>query len=415
MTNRRPLRDLEGAAPFESRHLGPSAGDQAKMLATLGYASLDALTDAAVPAGIRQVDELDLPAARSETEALADLRAFADRNRVVTSMIGLGYHDTITPAVILRNVVESPAWYTAYTPYQPEISQGRLEALLNFQTMVADLTGMALANASLLDEATAAAEAMTLARRAAKGVADDAVFLVHADCHPQVIEVVRTRAEPLGIEVVVADLTDGLPTDVAAFGLLLAHPGSTGRVIDWTSVIDAAHQQGAVVAVDADLLSLCLLRSPGAMGADLVVGVAQRFGVPLGFGGPHAGFLAVREGLQRTLPGRLVGVSVDADGNQAYRLALQTREQHIRREKATSNICTAQVLLAVVASMYAVYHGPDGLTDIAARTHRYADLLAGALRAGGIDVGDDARFDTVSACVPGRAAEVVAAALDGGA
>ncbi|MBA3283005.1 MAG: aminomethyl-transferring glycine dehydrogenase, partial [Acidimicrobiia bacterium] len=346
--------------------------------------------------------------------ALADLRALADRNEVVTSMIGLGYHATVTPGVILRNVVESPAWYTAYTPYQPEISQGRLEALLNFQTMVADLTGMTLANASLLDEATAAAEAMTLARRAAKGVAADAVFLVDADCHPQTIEVVRTRAEPIDIDVVVADLTNGLPDHTTAFGVLLAYPGSSGRVVDWTAVIDAAHSTGAIVTVDADLLSLCLLRSPGSMGADVVVGVTQRFGVPLGFGGPHAGYMAVRDGLQRSLPGRLVGVSVDADANPALRLALQTREQHIRREKATSNICTAQVLLAVVASMYAVYHGPEGLTDIAARTHRYADLLAAALRAGGIELGDTPRFDTVTAEVPGRAAAVVAAALAGG-
>ena len=414
MTARPPLRDLEGAAPFESRHLGPSADEQAKMLAALGHRSLDDLVAAAVPAGIRSLEGLDLPPARSETEALADLRALADRNEVVTSMIGLGYHGTITPGVILRNVVESPAWYTAYTPYQPEISQGRLEALLNFQTMVTDLTGMGLANASLLDEATAAAEAMTLARRAAKGVAADAVFLVDADCHPQTIEVVRTRAEPIGVEVVVADLSSGLPTDTTAFGVLLPYPGSSGRVVDWTPVIDAAHAAGAIVAVDADLLSLCLLRSPGAMGADVVLGVTQRFGVPLGFGGPHAGYMAVRDGLQRSLPGRLVGVSIDADGNRAYRLALQTREQHIRREKATSNICTAQVLLAVVASMYAVYHGPEGLTDIAARAHRYAELLAAALRADGVELLPGALFDTVTASVPGRAEHVVAAALANG-
>ncbi len=414
MTARPPLRDLEGAAPFETRHLGPSPDEQAKMLAALGQRSLDELVDAAVPAGIRFTDALNLPPARSEREALADLRALADRNQVVTSMIGLGYHDTITPGVILRNVVESPAWYTAYTPYQPEISQGRLEALLNFQTMVADLTGMVLANASLLDEATAAAEAMTLARRAAKGVASDAVFLVHADCHPQTIEVVRTRAEPIGLDVVVADLTEGLPDGVTAFGVLLPYPGSSGAVVDWTGVIEAAHEVGAIVAVDADLLSLCLLRSPGALGADVVVGVTQRFGVPLGFGGPHAGYIAVRDGLQRSLPGRLVGVSIDADGNRAYRLALQTREQHIRREKATSNICTAQVLLAVVASMYALYHGPEGLTEIAARTHRYAELLAAALRSGGVEVGDTSRFDTVTATVPGRSDGVVAAALEGG-
>ncbi|MCU1356117.1 MAG: glycine dehydrogenase (aminomethyl-transferring) [Acidimicrobiales bacterium] len=414
MTERPRLVDLEGAAPFELRHIGPGPAEQAKMLATLGFGSLDELVDAALPTQIRFPEGLSLPAARSETEALAELRALADRNEVVTSMIGLGYHGTTTPGVILRNVLENPAWYTAYTPYQPEISQGRLEALLNFQTMIADLTGMTLSNASLLDEGTAAAEAMTLARRAAKGVADDAVFLVDADCHPQTIEVVRTRAEPIGIEVVVTDLSGGLPADVVAFGLLLPYPGSSGRIVDWTSVIAAAKGSGAIVAVDADLLALTLLRSPGAMGADVVVGVAQRFGVPLGFGGPHAGYMAVREGLQRSMPGRLVGVSIDADGDRAYRLALQTREQHIRREKATSNICTAQVLLAVIASMYAVYHGPDGLQAIARRTHRYAALLAAALRAGGVSVAHGDLFDTVTAAVPGRADEVVAAALVAG-
>ncbi|CAN5230911.1 hypothetical protein BH20ACT3_BH20ACT3_01300 [soil metagenome] len=409
-----PSPEVDAAvAGFDGRHIGPSPEDQAKMLAAIGHVSLDGLIDAAVPAGIRS-GPLELPAAATETETHDRLRSLADRNRVVTSMIGLGYHDTVTPGVILRNVMESPAWYTAYTPYQPEISQGRLEALLNFQTMIGDLTGMALANASLLDEATAAAEAMTLARRVAKDVPDDAAFVVDADCHPQTIEVVRTRAEPLGLEVVVADLRGGLPADTIAFGVLLPLPGSSGTAADWTAVTDAAHYAGALVAVVADLLSLCVLRSPGAMGADVVVGVAQRFGVPLGFGGPHAGFMAVRDGLQRSLPGRLVGVSVDADGNRAYRLALQTREQHIRREKATSNICTAQVLLAVMASMYAVYHGPEGLRAIAARTHRHADLLAAALTNAGIDVGDDPRFDTVTACVPGGAAAVVAAALDRG-
>jgi glycine dehydrogenase len=414
MTTRPTLADLEQAEAFEARHIGPGAEEQAKMLATLGYASLDELVDAAVPGSIRFTEGLSLPAAHSETQALADLRALAERNRVVTSMIGLGYHATITPGVILRNVLENPAWYTAYTPYQPEISQGRLEALLNFQTMIADLTGMALANASLLDEGTAAAEAMTLARRAAKGMADDAVFLVDADCHPQTIEVVRTRAEPLGIEVVVADLSTGVPDGVAAFGVLLPYPGSSGRVVDWTDTIAAAKATGAVVAVDADLLSLTLLRSPGSLGADVVVGVAQRFGVPLGFGGPHAGYMAVRDGLQRSLPGRLVGVSVDADGDLAYRLALQTREQHIRREKATSNICTAQVLLAVIASMYAVYHGPDGLTAVASRAHRFAVLLDAALRDAGIELANEAFFDTLTAVVPGRADEVVAAALAAG-
>ncbi len=402
------------APRFEDRHVGPQADEQAKMLAALGFASLDALTDAALPHGIRSPEGLDLPAPRSEVEALADLREIADTNRVVTSMIGLGYHATVTPPVILRNVLESPAWYTAYTPYQPEISQGRLEALLNFQTMVTDLTGMALANASLLDEGTAAAEAMTLARRAAKGKAADAVFLVDADCHPQTIEVVRTRAVPLGLAVVVADLSEGIPAGVDPFGVLLPYPGSSGRVLDWSPVIAAAHEAGAVVTVDADLLALTLLPSPGSIGADVVVGVAQRFGVPLGFGGPHAGYMAVRDGLQRSMPGRLVGVSVDADGDRAYRLALQTREQHIRREKATSNICTAQVLLAVTASMYAVYHGPEGLTAIALHAHRSASLLAAALRGAGIELRHDDFFDTIQAVVPGRGAAVVAAALDRG-
>ena len=402
------------AGEFERRHVGPSGDDQAKMLALVGFESLDELALAAVPSEIRSSEPLSLPPARSEREVLAELRELADSNRVVRSMIGLGYHDTITPGVIKRNILENPAWYTAYTPYQPEISQGRLEALMNFQTVVSDLTGMTVANASMLDEGTAAAEAMTLARRAAKGVADDAVFLVDADCHPQTIEVVRTRAEPLGLEVVVTDLSGGLPTDTVAFGALVPYPGSSGRIQDWSDLIAQAHESGALVAVVADLLALCRLRSPGSMGADVVVGVAQRFGVSLGFGGPHAGFMAVRGGLERSLPGRLVGASIDADGNLAFRLALQTREQHIRREKATSNICTAQVLLAVMASMYAVYHGPDGLADIADRTNRMARLLAAALRAGGLDVPGAGFFDTLSVPVPGRAAEVVQTALDGG-
>ncbi|MCB1029888.1 MAG: aminomethyl-transferring glycine dehydrogenase, partial [Acidimicrobiales bacterium] len=398
--------------PFESRHLGPRESDQAKMLASLGYSSLDELSDAALPGAIRESSLLNLPAASSEAETLAELREIASQNQVLTSMLGLGYSATITPAVIVRNILENPAWYTAYTPYQPEISQGRLEALLNFQTMVADLTGMALANASMLDEATAAAEAMTLARRVARSKSNDAVFLVDADCHPQTIEVVRTRAVPLGLNVEVADLSSGLPEGVDAFGILLAYPGSSGRIVDWTDVIASAKDQGAVVTVDADLLALTLLASPGSLGADVVVGVAQRFGVPLGFGGPHAGYMAVREGLQRSMPGRLVGVSVDADGDRAYRLALQTREQHIRREKATSNICTAQALLAIIASMYGVYHGPEGLTSIALHAHRSASSLAEALRSGGIEIKHGDFFDTVQAVVPGRAKAVVAAALE---
>ena len=345
---------------------------------------------------------------------LDELRELAGRNQVLTSMIGLGYHGTVTPPVILRNVLESPAWYTAYTPYQPEISQGRLEALLNFQTVVTDLTGLPVAGASLLDEATAAAEAMTLARRTSKAAAD-AVFVVDADVLPQTLAVIQTRAEPLGLEVVVADVhADGLP-DRDLFGLLLQYPGATGAVRDLAGLAAAAHERGAVVAVAADLLALTLLRPPAELGADIAVGTTQRFGVPMGFGGPHAGYMSVRKGLERQMPGRLVGVSKDVDGHPAYRLALQTREQHIRREKATSNICTAQVLLAVVAAMYAVYHGPEGLRAIARRVHGYAAALAAGLRqTDGVEVVHDAFFDTVLARTPGRAAEVVAAALDRG-
>ena len=393
---------------FAARHIGPSADEQAKMLAVVGYASLDELVADAVPRSIVEDRTLELPAAVTEAEVLAELRALAARNRVLTSMIGLGYYDTITPPVILRNVLESPAWYTAYTPYQPEISQGRLEALLNFQTMVADLTGLPVANASLLDEATAAAEAMALAHRASKAK-DGSAFVIDADCHPQTIEVVRTRAEPLGLDVVVCDLSAGataLPED-PIFGVLVQDPASSGALRDHRGLIDAAHERDALAVVVTDLLALCLVRPPGEIGADVAVGSSQRFGVPLGFGGPHAGFMAVREGLQRSLPGRLVGVSVDADGAPAHRLALQTREQHIRREKATSNICTAQVLLAVVAGMYGVYHGPEGLTAIARRVHNHAATLAGAL-----DVVHDQFFDTVTVRTPGRGAEVVAQLRD---
>jgi glycine dehydrogenase len=407
------LSDLEQAAPFAGRHVGPSPDDQAKMLAVLGYGTLDELTAAAVPEAIRAVEGLDLPAAGSEADVLAELRDLAAQNRVTVPMVGLGYSGTHTPPVILRNVMENPAWYTAYTPYQPEISQGRLEALLNFQTVLTDLTGLDVAGASLLDEATAAAEAMTLARRSSKAPAD-AAFLVDADCLPQTVAVVQTRAEPLGLDVRVADLSDGLPEDVPVFGVLLQYPGAGGAVRDLRPVIAQAHERGAVVAVAADLLALTLLTPPGELGADVAVGTSQRFGVPLGYGGPHAGYLAVRKGLERTMPGRLVGVSVDADGAPAYRLALQTREQHIRREKATSNICTAQVLLAVMAGMYAVYHGADGLRDIAQRTHRYAALLAAALRAGGSDVLEQSFFDTLLVRVPGRADEVIGVAREAG-
>jgi glycine dehydrogenase len=411
VTDRTSLTRLASARPFALRHIGPSADEQAKMLATLGYDSLDALTDAAVPASIRERAPLELPPAATEEEMLAELRELAGRNRVMTSMIGTGYYDTFTPPVIRRNLLESPGWYTAYTPYQPEISQGRLEALLTFQTMVEDLTALPVANASLLDEATAAAEAMALCRRAAGSSSDR--FVVDRDCHPQTIDVVRTRAEPLGIEVVVADLAQPLPAG-DLFGVLVQYPGSSGAVRPLAPVVDAAHARDALVAVAADLLALTLLRPPGEEGADIAVGSAQRFGVPLGFGGPHAAYMSVRADLARSLPGRLVGVTVDADGNPGYRLALQTREQHIRRERATSNICTAQVLLANIAAMYAAYHGPDGLTEIARRTHRYAAILKAGLQAGGVDVTPEPCFDTVTAHVPARADEVIAAARAGG-
>ncbi|MEV7229960.1 aminomethyl-transferring glycine dehydrogenase [Polymorphospora sp. NPDC051019] len=393
--------------PFADRHIGPDAAAERRMLETVGYDSVDELMDAAIPEVIRWHDRLDLPPAATEAEVIAELRDLAARNTVAVSMIGLGYHGTHTPAVIRRNVLESPAWYTAYTPYQPEISQGRLEALLNFQTMVTDLTGLATANASMLDEGTAAAEAMTLARRASKSKSP--VYVVDADTLPQTVAVIRTRAEPLGIDVRVVDLdADELPAEF--FGLHLQYPGASGAVRDHAPLVEAAHAAGALVAVAADLLALTLLRPPGEIGADIAAGTTQRFGVPMGFGGPHAGYLAVRAGLERMLPGRLVGVSRDAAGAPAYRLALQTREQHIRREKATSNICTAQVLLAVMAGMYAVYHGPAGLKAIAERTHEMAARLAAGLRAGGVTTAHDAFFDTVTAVVPGRAADVVAAA-----
>jgi glycine dehydrogenase len=406
------LRELQPAGSFQARHIGPRPAETAEMLAEVGFPSLEALVDACVPEGVRDRAPLDLPEARSEAEVLELLRERAAANDVLTSMIGLGYHGTVTPPVIQRNILENPAWYTAYTPYQPEISQGRLEMLINFQTMVADLTGLAVAGASMLDEATAAAEAMTLVRRAGRAKSD-AVFVVDADTLPQTLAVLETRAEPLGIGLHVADLSQGWPTDLpeaGAFGVLLSYPGASGAVRDHRAIAAAAHEAGTSVVVAADLLALTLLEAPGEWGADVACGTTQRFGVPMGFGGPHAGYLSVREGLARQLPGRLVGVSVDADGDVAYRLALQTREQHIRREKATSNICTAQVLLAVMAGAYAVYHGPEGLAAIAARVHRSAAILAGWLRAGGLELAHDSFFDTLAVRVPGRAADVVAAA-----
>ncbi|MEV5410146.1 aminomethyl-transferring glycine dehydrogenase [Thermopolyspora sp. NPDC052614] len=410
MSDRSLLRDL-AAPPFATRHIGPGDADRERMLQTVGHASAADLLRAAVPETIRSAAPLTLPAPAGEAEAIAELRALAARNRVLTSMIGLGYHGTITPAVIRRNVLENPGWYTAYTPYQPEISQGRLEALLNFQTMVADLTGLPIANASLLDEATAAAEAMMLARRVRRG--GTGAFVVDAEALPQTKAVLRTRAEPLGVELREADLTGGLP-EGEVFGVLVQYPGAGGAIPDLRGVVAAARDRGALVVVAADLLALTLIESPGELGADIAVGSTQRFGVPLGFGGPHAAYMSVRAGLERQLPGRLVGVSVDSGGRAAYRLALQTREQHIRREKATSNICTAQVLLAVMASMYAVYHGPAGLRRIAQRVHRHAAVLAAGLRQGGVRVVHERFFDTVLAHVPGRADAVVASALDRG-
>ncbi|PKV91146.1 glycine dehydrogenase [Amycolatopsis echigonensis] len=401
------------STPFDTRHIGPGEAERAKMLAECGYGSLDALVEAAVPSAIRTAGDLALPVPASEEEATAELRALAARNRPMTQMIGLGYSDTVTPGVIRRNVLENPAWYTAYTPYQPEISQGRLEALLNFQTAVSDLTGLAIANASMLDESTAVAEAMTLMRRASKSKSN--VVVLDSEVLPQTIEVVRTRAAGLGIDVQVRDLLTGLPEEF--FGVVVQYPGASGVLRGrgfYHAVSEAAKAAGAVYAVAADLLALTMIAAPGEFGADVAVGSTQRFGVPLGYGGPHAGYMAVRAGLERSLPGRLVGVSVDADGNTAYRLALQTREQHIRREKATSNICTAQVLPAVLAAMYAVYHGPEGLKAIATRVHGLAAGLANALRAGGVEVVHEAFFDTVVAKVPGRAAEMHAAAREAG-
>jgi glycine dehydrogenase len=401
---------------FADRHIGPDAAAIATMLQVIGVGSLDELAALALPAGILDAVSADglapgldqLPAPATEEESLAELRALADSNTVAVSMIGQGYFDTFTPPVLRRNILENPAWYTAYTPYQPEISQGRLEALLNFQTMVSDLTGLDVANASMLDEGTAAAEAMTLMHRAVKGSATR--LLVDADVYPQTAAVLATRARPLGIEIVTADLQHGLP-DGDFFGVIVQLPGASGAVRDWTALVTEAHDRGALVAVGADLLALTLIAPPGEIGADVAFGTTQRFGVPMGFGGPHAGYLAVHTKHARQLPGRLVGVSQDADGNAAYRLSLQTREQHIRRDKATSNICTAQVLLAVMAAMYASYHGADGLTAIARRVHGRAAAIAAGL--GEALVHPDF-FDTVLARVPGRADEIVAAAKDRG-
>jgi len=405
---RTPLPD------FVARHVGPDPRDIERMLSVIGQPSLDALVEVAVPKGIRAERDLRLDAAASETAVIAELRALASRNTVMRSMIGLGYYGTLAPPVVQRNVLENPAWYTAYTPYQPEISQGRLEALLNFQTVVSDLTALPVAGASLLDESTAAAEAMTLMRRSSTA-SPTAVLLVDRHVFPQTIAVMRTRATPIGLEIVVADVAavdsvDALRAaggDRDVFGVLVQFPGGDGQIRDFSRLAGAAHEHGALVCAAADLLALTLLVPPGEWGADIAVGSTQRFGVPMGFGGPHAGYLSVRTGLERSLPGRLVGVSVDADGAPAYRLALQTREQHIRRERATSNICTAQVLLAVMASMYAVWHGPAGLAAIARRVHGYARSLAQGLQEGGAQVRTDVFFDTLTVAVPGEAATLV--------
>ncbi|HLS32903.1 MAG TPA: aminomethyl-transferring glycine dehydrogenase, partial [Brevibacterium sp.] len=402
---------------FVSRHLGPDADELAHILDTIGISGLDELAMRAVPSAIRdevgpdgRVAGIDaLPEPLSEADTLAALRALADRNTVAVSMIGQGYYDTLTPPVLIRNIIESPAWYTGYTPYQPEISQGRLEALLNFQTMVSDLTGMEMAGASMLDEGTAAAEAMTMLRRANRSSTSPR-FAVDADIFPQTAAILATRAEPLGIELVTANLVDdGLP-EGEFFGALVQTPGASGRVADVAPLIEQCHERGVMVAAGVDLLAATLHTPAGEKGADACFGTTQRFGVPMGFGGPHAGFLACRSAHARNLPGRLVGVSTDEDGGVAYRLALQTREQHIRREKATSNICTAQVLLAVLAAMYASYHGAEGLTSIARRVHAHAAALADGLRAAGVEVVHETFFDTVRARVPGRADEVVTAA-----
>ncbi len=407
---RQTLVDLEMREDFVRRHIGPGKTQIAQMLESLGLKSLDALTEKAVPIAIATDRPLSLKDPMSERDTLSYLRRMSDRNRVFVSMIGMGYYGTVTPGVILRNVLENPGWYTAYTPYQAEVSQGRLEVLLNFQQMVIDLTGLEIANASLLDEATAAAEAMAMSKRVNKKSKSN-VFFVSSECHPQTIAVVQTRARPLGFEILVGDpATDLKAAD--AFGALLQYPGTSGTVRDITDAIQLAHKQNAIVTVATDLLSLVLLKSPGELGADIAVGSAQRFGVPMGYGGPHAAFFAAREEFKRQIPGRVIGVSIDSHGRPALRMALQTREQHIRREKATSNICTAQVLLAVIAALYGVYHGAEGLKRIAGRVHRMTQILVEGLRRLGFAVINDAYFDTVTVRVPGLAAKIAARARE---
>ncbi|HSH41987.1 MAG TPA: aminomethyl-transferring glycine dehydrogenase [Arenicellales bacterium] len=403
------LSELEADNEFMSRHVGPRPDEQQEMLNVLGLESLDELVEQVIPGDILGNRPLDVPEAASEAEVLRQLRGLAEKNRVFRSFIGMGYYDTHTPTVIQRNILENPAWYTAYTPYQSEISQGRLEALLNFQTMMVDLTGLEIANASMLDESTAAAEAMTLSKRVSKSRGN--VYFVAHDCHPQTIDVVRTRARPLGIEVVVGDpLNDSLPEGL--FGALLQYPGTLGDVVDYRDLISRLHEHKALVTMAADILAMTLLTPPGELGADIAVGNTQRFGVPMGYGGPHAAYMATRDQYKRSLPGRLVGVSRDSRGNAGYRLALATREQHIRREKATSNICTAQSLLAIMAAMYATYHGPSGLVRIARRVHRLTRILAGGLKQLGIEVRTQAYFDTITLACGDDAAGILQRARD---
>jgi len=403
------LPELEMRGDFIRRHIGPGESQIAEMLETLGLSSLDELTERALPAAIVSGEPLALPEPMSERQTVTSLRRMRERNRVFVSMIGMGYYGTVLPGVIKRNVLENPGWYTAYTPYQAEISQGRLEVLLAFQQMVMDLTGMELANASLLDEATAAAEAMSMCRRISKK--GSGVYVVDRDCHPQTIAVIETRARHMGVEVVVGDPEEAL-AEHDPFGVLVQYPGSSGAVRDVEAIVRAAHERDALVAVASDLLALVMLRPPGEMGADVVLGNAQRFGVPMGYGGPHAAFFATRDKFKRSMPGRLIGVSRDARGRPALRMALQTREQHIRREKATSNICTAQVLLAVIAALYAVYHGPDALARIAGRVHRMTVILAEGLRRLGYDVVTGAFFDTITVRVPNQAGRIAAKARE---
>jgi len=406
----RSLNELEQSRDFIHRHIGPSEADKAVMLEALGVGSIEALIEKVVPRGILSTAPLALGESRTEPRVLSDLHAIAAQNKFYKSMIGMGYYNCYMPTVILRNILENPAWYTSYTPYQPEISQGRLEAILNFQTMVMELTGLEIANSSLLDEATAAAEAMTFCQKMSKSRSK--TFFVSRDCHPQTVQVLHTRAQPVGIDIIVGDHREDLD-GLEIFGVLLQYPASNGEIHDYTSTVAKAHDQKALVVVAADLLSLTLLTPPGEFGADVAVGTTQRFGIPLGYGGPHAAYLATREAYKRAMPGRLVGVSVDSHGSKAYRLALQTREQHIRREKATSNICTAQALLAIMAGMYAIYHGPDGLQTIARRVHRLTAILAAGLKQLNFEITNQTFFDTLTVKTGERTEAIHAAARAG--